>query len=84
MFVEVRLRRSAAFGGAAASITRGQARAPRSPRRSGYLARLGREPPCRFDAVLLDGLDPPRIAWERDILSRVTADAGILLKSRAR
>ena len=68
MFVEVRLRRSADFGGAAASITAAK-RARLSPRRDAYLARLGREPPCRFDAVLLDGLDPPRIAWERDILS---------------
>jgi Holliday junction resolvase-like predicted endonuclease len=37
-----------------------------------YLANLGREPPCRFDAVLLDALDPARIEWQRDVLG----DAG--------
>ncbi|MEO8345928.1 MAG: YraN family protein [Betaproteobacteria bacterium] len=68
VFVEVRLRRNKSYGGAGASIT-----AAKSKRlvaaASVYLARLGREPPCRFDAVLLDGLDASRIAWERDILS---------------
>jgi hypothetical protein len=34
-----------------------------------YLARLGDAPPCRFDAVLLDELDPARIRWLRDIAS---------------
>ena len=68
VFVEVRLRRSQYFGGAGASITAAKcARLTAAAR--GYLATLGSEPPCRFDAVLLDGLDPPRIAWERDILS---------------
>ena len=33
------------------------------------LATLGQEPPCRFDAILLDSLESPHIAWERDILS---------------
>jgi putative endonuclease len=62
VFVEVRLRRSAAFGGAAASITatkRGRMRHAAAH----FLARLGREPPCRFDAVLLDALDGKRIEW---------------------
>jgi putative endonuclease len=62
VFVEVRLRRSQSFGGAGASIT--AAKCARA-----YLGRLGAEPPCRFDAVLLDSLDPARIEWERDILS---------------
>jgi len=31
-----------------------------------YLAGLPRTPPCRFDVVLLDGLDPGRIEWLRD------------------
>mgnify|MGYP003516903694 CR=1 FL=1 len=69
VFVEVRLRTNAAFGGAAASITPAkQARLVAAAQV--YLARLGREPPCRFDAVLLDALAPDRIAWERHILER--------------
>ena len=67
VFVEVRMRRSAAYGGAAESIT------PRKRGRlvaaaNGYLALLGREPPCRFDAVLLRTLDPGTIEWRRDIV----------------
>ena len=69
VFVEVRLRTSSAYGGAAASITpRKQARLIAAAQV--YLARLGREPPCRFDAVLLEALAPDRIAWERHILER--------------
>jgi putative endonuclease len=34
-----------------------------------YLATLRREPPCRFDAVLIDGATPPRIEWQRDIFA---------------
>jgi len=69
VFVEVRLRTNPRFGGAAASITpRKQARLVAAAQV--YLARLGREPPCRFDAVLLDALDPERIAWERHIVER--------------
>ena len=43
------MRSSRGFGGAAESITAASARGS-SPRRNGYLAMLGREPPCRFDA----------------------------------
>jgi putative endonuclease len=69
VFVEVRLRTNSRYGGAAASITaRKQARLVAAA--LVYLARLGREPPCRFDAVLLDALAPDRIAWERHILER--------------
>ena len=68
VFVEVRLRRSQRFGGAGASITAAKcARLTNAAR--GYLAMIGSEPPCRFDAVLLDSLESPSIAWERDILS---------------
>lgn len=53
VFVEVRLRRSAEFGGAAASIdARKQQRIIRTAQQ--YLAGLAHVPPCRFDAVLLD------------------------------
>jgi len=68
VFVEVRLRRSQSFGGAGASITAAKGARLTAAARA-YIATLGAEPPCRFDAVLFDGLDPPRIAWERDILS---------------
>ena len=53
VFVEVRLRRSADFGGAAASIdARKQQRIIRTAQQ--YLAGLAHIPPCRFDAVLMD------------------------------
>ena len=67
VFVEVRLRRGQAFGGAAASITAAkQAKLVAAARI--YLANLRREPPCRFDAVLFDGLDRERATWHRDII----------------
>lgn len=53
VFVEVRLRRSANFGGAAASIdVHKQQRIIRTAQQ--YLAGLAHIPPCRFDAVLMD------------------------------
>jgi putative endonuclease len=67
VFVEVRLRSRAAYGGAAASITPAK-RARLLAAAHAYLATLAREPACRFDAILLDGLDPARIAWERNII----------------
>ena len=67
VFVEVRLRSRAAYGGAAASITPAK-RARLLAAAHAYLATLAREPPCRFDAILLDGLDPARVTWERNIL----------------
>jgi putative endonuclease len=66
VFVEVRLRSSATFGGAAASITAAKRRRRTLAARH-YLAMLGREPPCRFDAILLDALDPQRIEWRIDV-----------------
>jgi putative endonuclease len=66
VFVEVRLRSSNAFGGAGASITAAKRR--RLKFAAGlFLAGLGREPPCRFDAILLDGLDVARIEWLTNI-----------------
>ncbi len=64
VFAEVRLRRSAGFGGAAASITAGKRqRILRAARH--YLS--GRpEQPCRFDVLLLDALDPECIEWIKD------------------
>ena len=68
VFVEVRKRTSAAYGGAADSIT-GAKRARLIKAAQGYLAMQGSEPPCRFDAVLIDGADPPRIEWRRDVFA---------------
>jgi len=66
VFVEVRLRRSHRYGGAAASITPAKrARLLRAVR--GYLAGMRSYPNCRIDAVLLDRLDPGSIEWVRDI-----------------
>ena len=64
VFVEVRLRSSAAFGGALASIT------PAKQRRMVVAAQtwlLGQKPvpPCRFDALAIDG---GRINWLKNIL----------------
>lgn len=68
VFVEVRQRASASRGGAAGSVT------PLKQRRvvlaaRHFLLRLGSEPPCRFDVVLIDGaLDapaPPAVQWLR-------------------
>lgn len=53
VFVEVRKRASERFGGAAGSITATKrARIVAAARL--YLAGLRAEPPCRFDAVLVD------------------------------
>ena len=66
VFVEVRLRSSSDFGGARASITAAKRR--RLKFAAGlFLSNLRREPPCRFDALLLDGLDLARIEWLVDI-----------------
>jgi putative endonuclease len=59
VFVEVRARASAAFGGAAASITpTKQGRIILAARH--YLARYQVDAPCRFDAVLLQA---GRMQW---------------------
>ena len=61
VFVEVRLRRHGGFGGAGASITSAKQRRLILAARL-YLAGK-REQPCRFDAVLLDGLEIANIEW---------------------
>jgi putative endonuclease len=54
VFVEVRQRSSAAFGGAAESITPAKQRKLLRAARH-YMAQHRDFPDCRFDAVLLDG-----------------------------
>lgn len=53
VFVEVRQRKSASHGGAAASVTSTKQRRLVFAARH-YLMRLGEPPPCRFDVVLLE------------------------------
>ena len=65
VFVEVRLRRPGAFGDAADSITAAK-RARLIAAAREYLAARTGTPACRFDVVLLDGLDPSRVVWLRD------------------
>ena len=67
VFVEVRLRTSARFGGAAASIGTAKQQRLILAARHYLLAnrRHADERPCRFDAVLLDDLDAARIDWIR-------------------
>jgi putative endonuclease len=54
VFIEVRLRASDGFGGAAESID-GAKRRRIVAAAHAYLAQLRAEPPCRFDVVTLDG-----------------------------
>lgn len=64
VFVEVRERASAGFGGAAASITASkQARIRLAAQH--YLARHGLDLPCRFDAVLIQG---GKLEWLRGVM----------------
>jgi len=63
VFVEVRMRRSRAFGGAGESITqRKRARLIAAARH--YLAGRRPLPPCRFDAVLIESAAAP--VWIKD------------------
>ncbi|WP_404301411.1 YraN family protein [Alicycliphilus denitrificans] len=59
VFVEVRSRAAAGFGGAAASIGAGKRRRIIFAARH-YLLRWPAPPPCRFDAVLIEG---SRVQW---------------------
>lgn len=62
VFIEVRLRRNADFGGAAASIdSHKQQRLIRTAQH--YLAGLAHLPPCRFDAVLMDDAQGNNLHW---------------------
>ena len=65
VFAEVRLRSRSDFGGAAASINAAK-QAKLVCAAQHYLATLAHIPPCRFDAVLLQGTDGSGIEWLRD------------------
>jgi len=61
VFVEVRMRSGDGFGGAAASITAAKrAKLVRAARH--FLAGTARAPACRFDALLVSGMEAP-IEW---------------------
>jgi putative endonuclease len=63
VFVEVRSRSSSAYGGAAQSITaRKRMRLIAAARH--FLSRQRAQPPCRFDAVLIDARQ--QLEWIRD------------------
>jgi putative endonuclease len=64
VFVEVRLRRSSSFGGAAASVTQSKQRRIILAARHYLAGKLER--PCRFDVIVLDALDEAHIEWIRD------------------
>ena len=69
VFVEVRLRRSQEFGGAAASITRTKQRRLILAAQH-YLTTQARiDSDCRFDCVLLAGTSETDIEWVRDAFS---------------
>lgn len=59
VFVEVRVRRNAVHGGAAASVTAGKQRRVIFAAQH-YLRRHASPPPCRFDVVAIDG---EQLAW---------------------
>lgn len=66
VFVEVRKRDSARFGGAAASI--GAQKRGRLERAIGlYLSALPRTPACRIDAVLFDG--GGKASWLKNVFA---------------
>jgi putative endonuclease len=63
IFVEVRQRKSASHGGAAASISAFKRRRIIYAAQH-FISRLARIPPCRFDVVALDGVgSDTRIEW---------------------
>lgn len=64
IFVEVRARIKGTFGGAAASITANkQARLIHAAQT--FLQRFRRLPPCRFDAIAIEG---ERVFWLKNVI----------------
>ena len=61
VFIEVRARRSASFGGAAASVSATKQRSLVLAAQY-FVSRLPTLPPCRFDVIAIDG---DRIEWLR-------------------
>ena len=61
VFIEVRLRHNSSFGAAASIDSRKQQRIISTAQQ--YLASLARIPACRFDVVLLDGVEERNMQW---------------------
>ena len=66
VFIEVRLRRHRDYGCAAASITARKLQRIILAARHWLTAHSRHASPCRFDCVLLDGLDASRLEWIRN------------------
>ncbi|HAY29187.1 MAG TPA: YraN family protein [Candidatus Accumulibacter sp.] len=66
VFVEVRLRRNAAYGGAGASITTTKQRRIALAAEHYLTTHSAAERDCRFDCILLDRLSTEAIEWLRD------------------
>jgi putative endonuclease len=65
VFVEVRMRASRNFGGAAGSIHVTKQRRLIATAQH-YLAGLRHTPPCRFDAILMNEMDVASVEWIKD------------------
>lgn len=70
VFVEVRLRSHAGFGGAGASITRSK-QVKICAAAQIYLQQNAPDAPCRFDAVLMDKVDAQHIEWIKNAFEGV-------------
>lgn len=66
VFVEVRLRRNAAYGGAAASVTPTKQRRIILAAQHFLMTHSLANSDCRFDCVLLNGVSENNIEWLRD------------------
>ena len=69
VFVEVRLRRNACFGGAGASITTTKQRRIVLAAQHFLSAHRKHDCDCRFDCLLLDGTSERDIEWVKDAFS---------------
>lgn len=67
VFVEVKARSGSGFGGTAQAITASKI-AKLSATAQFYLSQIRPTPPCRFDAVLLQGKAPATIEWLQNII----------------
>ena len=65
VFVEVRKRRDARFGGAKASVTQAKQRRMVHAAQV-YLKQLTRQPPCRFDLLAIEN---EQVQWLKNIIS---------------
>lgn len=64
VFIEVRLRKNKQFGGAEASIT--SSKQHKIVTTAEYYLQQHGNAPCRFDVILMDGIDIKNITWVKD------------------